>query len=588
MRGRIPLLLTALLSPLLLGGCAGAPPSPPPLPLDARIDRVLNAPEVRGVHWGILLVDPASGDTLYARNPDLRFVPASNMKIPVTLAALELLGPEYRWKTALFTAGELSEDGLSGDLILPALGDPSLGAPFHDPPEAALRSLVDSLAAVGVTRVDGRLLVDLSAWDSTTVPGSWLVGNLNSRSGATGGAFAIRTGELEISLVGGEVAGVPADISWHPYGDAGFVENRVVTALNPLPEDGPRASFLPESRRWVVEGSLRPGEERGLLLAVRDPVGAALATLERELAEGGVQVLGGVHPIWDPGVELAPGCRSGGLVGCEGLRRVAGIPSPDLMEVAAVILKPSQNWIAEQTVRTLGWERGGKGSWAEGFAVLTDHLTGAVGVDSVDFHFRDGSGLAAYNLLTPRAVVTMLEHAARQPWGMGYRAAMPAPGERFGTLSGRLAGLESAVLAKTGSISHVNTLSGYLLAPDGRELLFSILTNAANLPAVDVRNAIDRVVREMADPWEVRSSGLGAPTLFRCDPEGEVRAHFTRGGEVVILLHPDRGTLPMTATPAASGVRYTTWDGAVAFHTRGSEAFLEEEGEVTLRGCRGG
>jgi serine-type D-Ala-D-Ala carboxypeptidase/endopeptidase (penicillin-binding protein 4) len=502
----VPLLLAAL--PILAGGagCATAPPYTPAAPLESRVEAVLSAPPLDGIHWGILVVDAGDGRVLYERSPHLRFVPASNMKIPVTVAALGLLGPDHRWETALYAPAEalprppapgtVGRGILEGDLYLAATGDPTLGEPFRDRPDQALRELADSLRAAGIREVDGDLVVDVSAWDSTTVPGSWMVGSLSPRFGATGGAFVVGAGELEIELVGGTEPGEPARLEWWPRGPGSFVENRVVTA----PHDSLRrveARFLPESRRWVLEGELPPSDTLTLTRASRDPVRLSVDVLARVLEEEEIRIGGEVRIVWARDRPLADGCRSGDLPACSALVRVAGLRSPPLTEVVRAILEPSQNWMTEQLVRTLGAAKGEEGSWPEGLGIVTRYLIEDVGVDPLDVHLRDGSGLSAYNLLTPRALVATLAHARGRPWGLSFQAAMPQPGRMDSTLERRLEGLEGRVFAKTGTISHVNALSGFLVTDDGRELVFSILTNTSNLPANQVREGIDRVVREL-------------------------------------------------------------------------------------------
>jgi D-alanyl-D-alanine carboxypeptidase/D-alanyl-D-alanine-endopeptidase (penicillin-binding protein 4) len=106
--------------------------------------------------------------------------------------------------------------------------------------------------------------------------------------------------------------------------------------------------------------------------------------------------------------------------------------------------------------------------------------------------------LSAQNLVSPHAFVLLLEHARRSAWGTLYRTALPAPGMAGSTLSRRLSGLESRIAAKTGSIANVNSLSGYLRTDDGRDLTFSIITNATGRPASEVRAGMDALVRAIA------------------------------------------------------------------------------------------
>ena len=489
-----------------IAGCAGATVGTAPtisFPSAAeRLDALVGEPPFDRVHWGVLAVDALSGEPVYELNPDLLFIPASNMKLPVTVAALGLLGPDYRWETTFF-ARSLPVDGrLDGDLYLPAAGDPTLGEPFHPSGEEALRAAVDSLLRAGTTEISGRFVVDASAWDSTSVPESWMVEDLPVTAGATGGAFAVDRGVLEIRIRGAARAGEPAVAEWTPRGrDAGepspFVVSRVVTA--PAGETAEiTTSYRPESRHWLVEGRVGAGQQLTLRRAARDPVRLAVSTLERVLADRGIRSGDRAEILWERAVPLGQRCESGRIASCAEMLRVAGVPSAPLHEVVAAILGPSQNWMTEQLVRTLGREKGDHGSWAEGFRVMAEYLERVAGIRPADVNWEDGSGLSNHNLISPRALVSLLRHARREPWGELFRAGLAQPGVQGTTLASRLGQLEGRVFAKTGSLSHVNSLSGYLFTSGGREIVFAILTNGANLPAREVRGRIDALVGALA------------------------------------------------------------------------------------------
>jgi D-alanyl-D-alanine carboxypeptidase/D-alanyl-D-alanine-endopeptidase (penicillin-binding protein 4) len=461
------------------------------------IDRVLDAPPVDQVHFGVYARDARTGRILYARNAHRKFVPASNQKLLITSTALSLLGPDYRYETALWATGPVGDSVLDGDLVLVGSGDPTLSRRFWDSGVSAMEALVDSLLQSGVRRVRGALVVDVSAWDSTTVGPTWEVEDLRSSYAATGGAFALEQGELVLVVRGGASPGQPAAVTWSPSVGTGYVTTRVVT----WPADSTtrvRASYLPESRRLQVQGRVAAGAVDTVSVALRDPVRQALATLARIMADRGVDVEGGTTVAWEPGALLGQGCRSGSVPSCPAAAPVAVLRSPPLAEIIEGILEPSQNWMTEQLVRTLGAELGEEGSWRAGTEVVVRFLVDDVGVDSLDVAPRDGSGLSAYNLVTPRALVRILEHMASGPYAAAYRAALAEPGEEGSTLARRLEGLEGRLFAKTGTISNVNSLSGYLVGRDGREITFSVLSNGSGLPSSLVRAAIDDVVRILA------------------------------------------------------------------------------------------
>lgn len=462
-----------------------------------QIDAVLDAPPMDQVHFGVLAVDAATGKTLYARNAHRKFVPASNQKILVTSTALSLLGPDYRYESALWSNGTLEDGVLDGDLVMVGMGDPTLSQPFWPSGEVAMVALADSLRAAGVRRVTGALVVDATRWDSTTVGPTWEVEDLPFAYGSTGGVFALDHGEITVVAIGGQVEGDPVTVNWSPLGSPDFV----VTHLTTAPSDSStrvRPDYLPESHKLVLEGRVATAATDTLRFALRDPVRQAVATLARLLDQRGIEVDGGSRVAWDDGAVPNEGCEAGRIPTCPETRRIAGLRSPPLSEIVEAILEPSQNWMTEQLIRTLGAELGERGSWREGTDVVTRFLVDEVGIDSLDVAPRDGSGLSAYNLVTPRALVRILQYMAAGPNGEMYRHALAEPGEKDSTLERRLTELQGRVFAKTGTISNVNSLSGYLVGKDGREVVFSLLSNGSGLPSSRVRAALDDVIRVLA------------------------------------------------------------------------------------------
>ncbi len=463
-----------------------------PDPDRRAIDSVIDEAPMNQVHFGILAVDAATGRVLYARHAYQTFIPASNGKLLVAAAGLHLLGPEYRYETALWGADDRVGDTLQGDLILVGTGDPSLSDQVWGSGEAAMEALADSLVASGIRHVTGALVVDASAWDSTTVRETWESSDLPESYAATGGAFTLDEGELTV-IATGLRPGEPAQLSWRPQGTPDYVTADVITA----PPDSTtrvRAHYLPESHRLVLDGWVAPGRTDTLSFALRDPVRQSTAVLARALRRRGVQVDGGWRIEWDPGVPVGGACFTGTLPSCASARRLASLRSPPLGDIVSEMLGNSQNWIAEQLIRTLGAELGERGSWKEGIHIVRSFLTDSVGVDSLDFALRDGSGLSMHDLVTPRAIVHILRYMRTSPEADVFRDALAEPGEEKSTLEDRLEGLTGRLHAKTGTLSGVNALSGYLTGPDGHDMAFSILSDGSNLPSSTVRDAIDDIV----------------------------------------------------------------------------------------------
>jgi serine-type D-Ala-D-Ala carboxypeptidase/endopeptidase (penicillin-binding protein 4) len=501
---------------VLLGAQVGcAPVAPPSLPapapaqrLAAVVDSILATPPFHRTHWGIVLHDAATGRAVYALNAERNFVPASNMKLVTGAVALAELGEGYRYATALEVVGLAPGDTVARALVVRGSGDPTLSARFHDTRFAAVDSLADSVAVRGIRRLTGGLVVDATRFTDAPVHFAWFLGNLPSRAAAGTAAFGIEEGELLAVLHPGAAEGEPARLELLPYPGVAEVVVRLLTG----PSDG-RRQVATERRlpgdTLLVAGTVPLGAAPDtLVLAAPDPALVAARSLAWALSARGIQLDGPVRVVRDTSdLEAAlrdpaapvrdPAAPPPGVAG-------GGVPlvtwvSPPMAEIVPAFMLPSQNWISEQLVKTVGAEREDAGSWAGGLAVHGRYLVERVGLDSTAFFLRDGSGLSNQSLITPAGIIALLEHARTQPWFGTYRASLPRPGQPGGTLSGRLAGLEDRVAAKTGTITHVNGLSGYLVGASGRELSFSILTNATGVSAVPVREAMDRIVRAMAE-----------------------------------------------------------------------------------------
>lgn len=461
------------------------------------IDAILDTPPLDQAHFGVLAVDAESGGTLYARNDRQWFVPASNQKILVTAAAWTLLGPDFRFRTELWATDAFEPGHLDGDVVLVASGDPSFSSRYWPTDTAALQAIADSLATRGPRHVTGALVVDVSAWDSTSIAPTREVADLGYGYGATGGAFAFAEGEIEVIVHPGSSVGAPATIEWSPVGTEDYVHSHVTTA-EPDSATDVVARYLPETRQLVLEGTVALGVTDTVAIAQRDAVGQATAALARAVGRRGVMTEAGSEIRWTRDQSPGNDCMSGHVSECPGAQLIATIESPPLSELVAGVLGPSQNWIAEQLTLAMGARLGDAGSWEEGVRVVERFLTEEVGVDTLDVAARDGSGLSAYNLVTPRALVRVLRYMAARDDGPAYAAAMAEPGDEDSTLEERLLDLGGRVRAKTGSISNVNSLSGYLVRANGEEVIFAILSNGSALPAEDMRDAIDDMVRVLA------------------------------------------------------------------------------------------
>lgn len=495
-----PRALVALVLTAALAGCRSAPVAPTagPRPMRDSLAAIVDRGLLSGAQWGVLAVDLATGDTLLARNAATRFLPASTMKLATSIAALDLLGADFRWHTDLWSSAPIDSTAgvLRGDLVVPGTGDPTLSPRFYPEPPGPLDLLGSTLRDLGVARVTGALVVDASTWDSTTVRASWMVDDLPFDYGSTGGAFALNDGETHVEVRGGASPAEAPTIDWWPRGERGFVRSALVTTGDGRLDVS--ASYLPESRVLELTGTVPVNAVDTLAFATRDPVRQAAAGLYRALTERGTAIDGGWRVEWQRGVRFGHDCTTGSVPPCTEGRPLRGLGSPPLIDVVRADLGPSQNWIAEQIERTLATASGATPGWPEGTAAAKRSLVAHVGIDSLDLRIVDGSGLSTQDLLTPRALVAMLRFARGRPWAAGFQNALPQPGDAGSTLETRLTDLRGRLFAKTGTLTNVAALAGYVTDARGRDVAFAVLVNASNLPGAAARQAIDAVVRLIA------------------------------------------------------------------------------------------
>ena len=463
--------------------------------LDARLDR----PPFNRQLWGVAVTDE-NGRLVYSRNADRLFIPASNTKLVVSAVAAALLPPDWRVKTSVY-GGTIVGGVLLGDLVLYGRGDPTLdrrcyatdstlaGACDTDP-FARLRQLADSLRAKGIQLVQGDVVGDGSYFEPTTVHPNWEQFDLNWWYAAPVSGLGFNDNSVDFTWQPGPAPGAPATITMTPdLGDIGF-ENRTVTVPPGGESDiGDRFFRHPGTLEIWAEGTVALDHPpRKDSFALPDPNLYAARALRQALFDAGIAVAGTTRSTTDSslyaGLRLAP--------------PLAEVSSRPLRDWIFPILNTSQNWFSEMLLKQLGRQFGRGGSWPDGLEVERRFLIDSVRVDSTQISLSDGSGLSSSNLVSPLAFTQILRYIRRHPRYPTFAAGLPQAGGT-GSLKTRFVGtpLAGRVRAKTGSISRVNSLSGYIELERGRVLTFSVQANHHAQPSRRILAAIDSIVLEM-------------------------------------------------------------------------------------------
>lgn len=489
--------------------------------LHGAITALLSRPDVSEAHWGICVAS-IDGDPIYTLNDAKLFTPASNAKLMTTAAAFALLPKGLTFTTRAVTTGAVDPAGvLHGDISILGAGDPDMsgvrlpygsGTRGSAAPLAALEEMAAQIAARGVHSVLGDIVGDDTWFVFEPYPTGWAWDDLQWDYGAPVSALSVNDNVVFLDALPGPRIGSPAQAAWSPATAYYELENALTTGP-PAAAPAPGIDRRPGSRLVRIYGQI-PASQGGLHagLAIEDPAEYAAQSLKEMLLARGVKVSGQARArhrfssdtgsyIQEQEQPLALHAVTAATVEppAEGAVVLAAHVSPPLDEDLALTNKVSQNLHAELALRTLGKLEGSDGSLAEGARVVRQFLIGA-GVLPGDFLFFDGCGLSRQDLVTPRALVSLLVYAAKQSWGSQFRASLPIGGVD-GTLAGRFKSppLRAKVFAKTGTMGESNDLSGYLIAASGRTIAFSILCNNRLASSGAERKTMDKIVAAIAE-----------------------------------------------------------------------------------------
>ncbi|GAB2476991.1 D-alanyl-D-alanine carboxypeptidase/D-alanyl-D-alanine-endopeptidase [Jatrophihabitans fulvus] len=481
---------TAVTTGLVASGGVQAAPSAADPTLRDRLTTILGDARLSGASAALSVRDLDTGTTLFEQNAATRLLPASNAKLLTSAAALDLLGPSYRFTTDVRTA--------KGVLYLRGTGDPTTMAADYDRLAAGVRR-------AGIRSVRG-LVTDDTAFDHVPLAPFWAWDDEPYYYSAQTSALTVApntdgdAGTVLVDVRPAHRAGARPTITMTPANRWLRVHN---TATTGAAGSAPTVSMDREHGRNVLDvtGSIPAGGETYEdQPTVERPTGLAADVFTRALTRHGVRVGGPVRDATTP----------------SGARVVATHRSVTLAALLTPWLKLSNNMMAETVVKAIGRKVSGTGSWAAGTAAVVAELD-RLGLDTSTLQLEDGSGLGRADYATTQQLVALLATARSKPWFGTWYSALPIAGnpDRLvgGTLRNRLRGTPAAdnLHAKTGSMTGVSALSGYVTDAAGHHLAFSMISN--NMVGGDVKPLEDAVALTLA-----RHGGADASTRVTIRP----------------------------------------------------------------------
>lgn len=487
----------------------------------ARAEKMLSAPDVARGYWGLLVEDADTGEVLFGENQDRYFTPASNAKLFSLALALATLGADYRFHTTLESHGPLGADGvLSGDLFLVGRGDPNLSnrqIPYQGKtdrtgsPEQVLAEMADALIARGVTKITGNVVADDGYFAGGEYPSGWAIDDMLWSYGAPVSALEINDGTLFVEIRPGASEGAPAEYAVEPRASGLFqFRNQMTTGAHGSKQEL-SVERNPDSMEFVLSGSIPvDAQPHSIGLANPKPAEYAAALLKELLEARGVKVYGEAvarHGAGAPSAGAIPCCSTNGLPATV----LVDHESQPLAEAVRVIAKVSQNLHAEMLMRDAAREKTGDPTY-DAAVKFAAEFRKAIGITEDDVLMSDASGLSRRDLVTPQSVATLLRWAGQQPWSDAFRAALPVAGED-GTLSDRMLNTSAAehLWAKTGTLGHVESLSGYATSAAGERLVFSFFANNHLMKTKPAEDTLDALAVAMVEEFGKRPAPASKP-----------------------------------------------------------------------------
>lgn len=457
------------------------PAGPVGATFEARLNSLVHGAVARGAESSIQIVELDSGRVVAERNPHMAVAPASNMKLFTTAAAIDLLKPTFQVTTSVFVRGEVDATGtLNGDVKFVGKGDPTIGGRFHDgDATAVIREWASDLKRAGIKNINGNLIFEYGYMDTEYIHPTWPVDQLVAWYEAPIAAFALQEGCIAVRVLPSR-AGQPCVVQLDPPTNYVSVSNTCKT--------GGGLPFITRhngSNNIIVRGGVpaRSGLTE-VFITVENPIHYFAAVTNETLQRNGLKISGQI--------QLVPQDAR------QDWRLVAKHTTP-LSILIYVINKKSQNHYAEQVLKMLGAEVKKQGSWAAGNAVVAEWLTRKIGVPAAEFVPADGSGMSRDNRASANAFVTLLRYMWKSPWREEFVSSMPYTGDPDSKFGNRLRRPPFArqVYAKTGYISGVIGLSGYVHAQSGKVYAFSFLFNRYRTGVFGVYNLQDEILKEI-------------------------------------------------------------------------------------------
>ena len=436
----------------------------------------------------LCVADADKGTIIMEYNSGRSLIPASVMKLLTSAAAIELLGPQYTFKTIIGYSGTLNKrtGKLTGNIVIQGGGDPALGsAYFSDHYQDFMNSWVTEIKKLGIRKIDGRVITDDSYYDYLPVPARWLWEDTGNYYGAGVYGLSVFDNTCEIHFTTTSDSTQPQINKIVPSEYSYKFTNRLISEGT---SDNGYVFAAPYNTYGWMEGSIPSNNEDFVLKAsIADPPLLIAKMMNGRLEAGGITV------SRDPAT-----FRSEQKSFNEKIIPVTETISPPLSEIIEVLNHESVNLYAEHLVKELGKRFKNNGSTASGVEVVIDFLKNA-GIKTDGMFIEDGSGLSPLNAINTKALTSLLIYMKNSgKYFEEYYSSLPDAGKN-GTLKNyfRDPVFDLRLKAKSGSMTRVRSYAGYFTTLSGKKMIISIIVNNYSGPSKVIVSGIEDIIKEI-------------------------------------------------------------------------------------------
>jgi serine-type D-Ala-D-Ala carboxypeptidase/endopeptidase (penicillin-binding protein 4) len=440
--------------------------------------------QLTGSSVGIMVREVTSGDIQLSWNSKILLAPASTLKLITTATALEILGPDYQFKTSLGYSGSIGEKSgtITGNLVVKGGGDPTLGSLWFEEeikPEAFLDTWIAELKKRGVSKISGDLVMDISVFEGSSVAGSWSWDDIGNYYGAGPSALTVFDNMIRLYFDSPEKPGEPVSlVRTEPQVPGIIWQNEVKSSL--INRDMAYVYGSPWADKRKITGTIPVGKKDFLVKASMPEPPLILGNmLQEKLLTAGIQVVGQLKVTTEP----------------QSVILLFTYLSPKLSDILKPLNHESINLFADHLVFQIALEKTGKGSFESGLDLI--HAFWKENGVRDTFFMDDGSGLSRFDAISPEQMTQVLKFMVQSDKKESFLNSLPVAGK--GTLSGfKTTDFPGNTLrCKSGSIDKVRSYAGYLTCDSGREVAFSVMVNNFSCTMSEMGRKLQKLLLEI-------------------------------------------------------------------------------------------